>query len=422
MILFPEKTGQPNRARLDSIDLLRGVVMVLMAIDHVRDFWGPTAFLPEDLSRSTPGLFFTRWITHFCAPIFVFLAGTGAYLFGARGRTRGAVSRFLLTRGVWLIVLEFTVVQLGWSFTYHNGWAGGPYTLLFFQVIWVIGVSMIVLAGLIHLPIALIGAIGIAMIGGHNLLDSYAPDAEHWFANVWKILHVGQQPVRLTASVTGWIIYPLIPWIGVMAAGYAFGAVASLDASRRRRWFFAIGLVATFLFVALRWSNAYGDPRAWSAEPPCRSAVASVPGMGQVPSVAEQSAVFGLMSFLNCEKYPPSLLFLLMTLGPAILALAFLESARGPLAKLFVIFGRVPLFYYVLHIPLANVSAAVYFQIRFGEDRWLAAIMRPPPDGFEVNLGIVYAAWAGVVLLLLPLCAWYAGMKKRHRSWWLSYL
>jgi uncharacterized membrane protein len=394
--------------------------MVLMALDHVRDFWGPTGFDPADLSRSSPGLFLTRWVTHFCAPVFVFLAGVGAFFHGSR-RSRRELAGFLLSRGVWLILLEFTVVQFSWCFTYFNGWPGGPDVLLFAQVIWVIGASMILLAGLVFLPLPLIALFGLAVIAGHNLLDGKTPASEPW-ATIWTVLHRGMAFVPLSflpgsVRIAWFNIYPLIPWVGVMAAGYAFGALMNGDAGRRRRWCFTIGIAATLAFGALRAIDRYGEPNPWRAAAPA-SAVAPTTGL----SPAEGSALYPVLSFLNCTKYPPSLLFLLMTLGPALIALGLLEQARGPLARALVTYGRVPLFYYLLHIPLANAGGALYFQLRYDESRWIAGMMQSPPVGSELNLLIVYAAWIGLVAALYPACRWYAGLKQRSRSRWLSYL
>ncbi len=426
-----------SRGRVDSIDLLRGAVMVLMALDHVRDFWGPTAFNPANLSQTTPGLFLTRWITHFCAPVFVFLAGAGAFFYGSR-RSRPELSAFLVSRGVWLIVLEFTVVQLGWGFTYFNGWPGGPDVLLFAQVIWVIGVSMILLAGLIYLPLPLIALFGVALIAGHNRLDGWSPETAPW-DTIWTILHQGFAfvPLRFlpgSTNVTLVNIYPIIPWVGVMAAGYAFGSLLKGSPQQRRRRCLTIGLAATAGFIVLRAADKYGEPNRRQTAPPAAAAAAqggeqdnasSGPGNADAAaplSSAERSPLYPALSFLNCTKYPPSLLFLLMTLGPALVALALFEHARGRVARVLVTYGRVPLFFYLLHIPLANASGAFFFQLRYDANRWLGAMMRPPPQGFEPNLLVVYAAWIGVVALLYPACRWFAGVKQRGRWPWLSYL
>ena len=405
----------PNeKTRVDSIDLLRGIVMVIMMLDHTRDFVHSAVvqFDPADLSRTNTALFFTRWITHFCAPVFVFLAGTGAYLQFARGKSKGELSRFLVTRGLWLIVLEVTVVRLLVTFNFDIRFIG------MLQVIWVIGVSMIVLAALVYLPVKFAGAFGLAMIAVHNLFDGF--QAASWRGpesplpslggKLWILLHQPFEaiPVWGFPSPVVFVIYPLVPWIGVMAAGYAFGALYRMDAHRRRRWLVMIGGIATVLFMILRAVNVYGDPSPWSKQ---------------------SSGVFTLLSFLNTTKYPPSLLFLLMTLGPAILALALFESrltGGGVVRRFFVTFGRVPLFFYLLQWLTAHVIS-ILLHLAFGKPvGWLMqspvdAFSRPP-ESVGFNLGVVYLCWIAGVLLLYPLCKWFAGVKARRREWWLSYL
>lgn len=325
-----------KRARLDSVDKLRGLVMVIMALDHARDFFWSGRIDPTDLQHTTVALFLTRLITHYCAPVFVFLAGTGAFLYGSRGKTKGEVSRFLLTRGLWLILLEATVIKFAWSFN------PDPHFIMF-QVIWAIGVSMVVLSALIYLPLPIIGALGILMIVGHNALDSLkvAGLAQE---NFWTILH-HRGTVEWLPGYRLFILYPLIPWIGVMAAGYAFGALMVREPEARRQAIFRLGLGLTLAFVALRLINVYGDPQPWSAQP---------------------SPVFTLLSFFNCQKYPPSLLYLLMTLGPALLVLALFERGTGRFGRVLETYGRVPLFYYVLHLYLLHGAAVVFAIARYG--------------------------------------------------------
>jgi uncharacterized membrane protein len=398
--------------RIDSIDLLRGIVMVIMMLDHTRDFVHNAAreFDPTDLSRTNIALFFTRWITHFCAPTFVFLAGTSAYLQFARGKSKAELSRFLVTRGLWLILLEMTIVQ--WCVTFHPDYR----FLGFFQVIWVIGVSMIVLAALIHFPKTVIAAIGLSMIALHNLTDGI--QVTGWRGpgtpvpglgtKLWILLHQAFDGFPIFGDNTPvlFVIYPLVPWIGVMAVGYVFGVLYQFDAARRRRLLLIIGGSATLLFVIIRAINRYGDPSVWKQQ---------------------QSFVFTVLSFINTSKYPPSLLFLLMTLGPAILFLAFAESQStgGPIRNFFVTFGRVPLFFYVLQWFVAHVISLV-LHIAVGKPTaWLFAsplTFGPAPPGIGFNLGIVYLSWIAGVLLLYPLCRWFAGVKQRRRDWWLSYL
>jgi uncharacterized membrane protein len=392
------------RARLYSVDALRGVVMVIMALDHVRDFFHVYAktFDPLDPTKTWTALFFTRWITHFCAPTFVFLAGTGAFLSTRRGKTKKELSWFLLTRGLWLILLELTLVRFGWFFNFD-------YHFVFVQVIWAIGWSMIALAGLVFLPTRLIAAFGLAMIFLHNLLDGVqAKDfgALRW---LWVMLH----ETNIVFPRPGFLLlmaYPLIPWIGVVAAGYAFGEILTFERERRRRILFRIGLMAVALFIVLRALNFYGDPLRWT--------------------VQERGPWYTFLSFLNTQKYPPSLLFILMTLGPSIIALALFDRRREPgaLMRPFVIFGRVPMFYYLLHVPLMHLVAVVFAYVKYGRVEWLFLNWPPPgqpqlePQGYGYDLWVVYLVWLGVVIALYPLCRWFAGVKSRRRDAWLSYL
>ncbi len=399
--------------------------MVIMMLDHTRDFVHRDVlqgFDPTDLSRTNVMLFFTRWITHFCAPVFVFLAGTGTYFQLVRGKSKRDLSRFLITRGFWLIVLEFTLVRIGVFLNFDYTFLG------IMQVIWVIGVSMILLAGLIHLPLRVVAGFGVLMIALHNLLDRYqaqggwqgpnSPVPTYW-AKLYFILHQPFEafPVVGFPSPVVFVIYPLIPWVGVMAAGYAFGALYQLDAQRRRRILLIIGSVATALFIIVRFINQYGDPSHWSPQ---------------------SSAVFTFLSFLNTTKYPPSLLYLLMTLGPAMFALAWFESNQavssesepgrqslvGKIRNVFITFGRVPLFFYLLQWPTAHLMSALVHLAAGKPIRWMFDGQMPPsaPAGSGFNLAVVYGCWIAGVILLYPLCKWFAGVKQRRRDWWLSYL
>jgi uncharacterized membrane protein len=418
----PPHPKSPAHRRIDSIDLLRGIVMVIMMLDHTRDFvhrYALQGFDPTDLAHTSVKLFFTRWITHFCAPVFVFLAGTGAYLQIARGKSKSSLSRFLVTRGLWLIVLEFTWIRMAVTFNTDYRFLGG------IQVIWVIGVSMIVLAVLIHLPLRVVGAFGVLMIALHNLLDRYhvqgwrgpeSPVPGFW-TKIYILLHQAFEAFPVLwffPSPVVFVLYPLIPWIGVMAAGYAFGAVYQMDARRRRRILIILGGVATALFLLLRAMNRYGDPSHWARQSDWK---------------------FTILSFLNVTKYPPSLLFLLMTLGPALLALAWFESNTdksqtnpsfsGRIRSVFVTFGRVPLFFYLLQWPTAHFISVLVHLIAGKPVSWMfntSINFGPPPPGVGFNLAVVYACWIAGVLLLYPLCKWFAGVKARRRDWWLSYL
>jgi uncharacterized membrane protein len=386
--------GLIPRERLDSIDLLRGLVMVIMALDHVRDYFTASRFDPLDLSQTTIPLALTRLITHFCAPVFVFMAGTGAYLSLSRGKTRPALSRFLLTRGIWLVFLELTFVRLAWEFNFN-------YSIPFVQVIWAIGWSMIVLSALVYLPSRVVGGFGVAMILTHNLFDGVNPGTLGIFGWPWQVLHVFG-PIVFSSGRVFVIAYPLIPWIGVMAAGFAFGEIFTLDRTRRRKTLYAIGGALIVLFALLRGLNLYGDPQPWSVQ--------TREGMS-------------LISFLNCQKYPPSLLYLLMTLGPAILLLPLLEKWKGKAAGFFLVFGRVPMFYYVLHIYLIHllaIATAAFMGLNVGF-LFSAPFFNTPDPRWGFGLPAVYAFWAVTVFSLYPLCRWFAGVKSRRKDPWLSY-
>ncbi|MDX2122792.1 MAG: heparan-alpha-glucosaminide N-acetyltransferase domain-containing protein [Gemmatimonadota bacterium] len=384
--------------RLTSIDIARGAVMVLMAIDHVRVYSGITPGGPD------PAVFFTRWVTHFCAPAFIFLAGTSAFLYG---RTHQDLSRFLVTRGAWLVLLELTVIRVAWTFNFDFG------HYLLAGVIWVIGWSMVLLALLVRLPVGVVGGFGIAIIALHNAvmpqLIGALPDGLGWLR---KALYVGffDAPIRLGAGGPPLVVlYTIIPWVGVIAAGYAFGRIMTLEAGRRDRLCLQIGVGATLLFLVLRGTNLYGDPSPWG-----------VVREGRPPMPA-------LLDFLNTSKYPASLSFLLMTLGPTIALLPLLERCRGPVARWLTVFGRVPFFYYMLHIPLIHALALVVSAARLGAvTPWLFAnhpMGQPePPEGYTWTLWQLYLVWAVAVLLLYLPCRWFAALKARRSDRWLSYL
>jgi len=391
-----------TKHRLDSVDFVRGLVMVIMALDHVRFFLHRDILVgidPLDLSRAGPSLFFTRWITHFCAPVFLFLAGTGAWLYASRGKTKNELSRFLITRGLWLILLEFTVIHFGWTFNFN-------FHVNFAIVLWALGCSMIALAALVYLPTRVIAIVGFLLVAGHNLLDKVQPESLGRFGWLWKVLHVNGviQPVPSYVLV---ITYPLIPWIGVMVLGYCFGALLSRERGKRRKLLVKIGFAVTAAFVVVRAINIYGDPQPWTPQ---------------------GNWLLTVLSFLNCEKYPPSLSFLLMTLGPSILVMAWAERDLSAFARPFIIFGRVPLFYYLLHFSLIHLLALALSYARYGQAPWLftgppwsPGLMRAFPKGYGYGLPVVYAVWIAVVVMLYPLCRWFAGVKARHRNNWLSY-
>jgi len=375
-------------ARVASIDILRGLVMVLMALDHVRDFFTDARFDPLDLSQTSAPLFLTRWITHFCAPTFVLLAGVSAYLTGRRC-TRAELSRFLVTRGLWLVVLEVTLMSLVWTFNlrYDHG--------LFLQVIWAIGVSMIVLGALVYLPVPEVAAYSLLIIFGHNLLDGIDPQSFGAWAPLWSLLHVSEPIPR------AFVAYPLIPWIAVMSLGYCIGSLFELERDRRKQWLVCLGTASLTLFVLLRMTNVYGDPVDWSLQ---------------------GTTLRTLLSVIDVHKYPPSLHYLLLTLGAAFLLLAALESARGKFSEVLRTFGRVPLFFYVLHIALAHLAAGIIALAMGYGTALLSDDFMSVPQQWGFGLPVVYLAWLLVVATLYPACRWFAAVKRRRDDWWLSYV
>jgi len=376
--------------RLPSIDLLRGLVMVLMALDHTRDFFSAGGYNPRDVTE--PALFLTRWITHFCAPAFIFLAGVSAFLYGARGRSTGEVSRFLATRGLWLVLIELTVVRFGWTFNVHFDHFG-------VLVIFAIGASMLALSALVYLPRAAIATVGLVMIFGHNLLDGIQAAQFGAGAPLWNLLHQPGQ-FDLAPGVSVRVLYPLVPWIGVMAAGYALGPVFLLDRAARVRRLLMLGGVSLAGFLLLRASNLYGDPMPWSVQ---------------------NSALATVLSFIDCEKYPPSLLYLGMTLGPTLLLLVALEGLEGTVARWITTFGRVPFFYYAAHLYLLHILAVLYAWATLGDLSKLVSLASKPP-GYGLGLAGIYAVWLAMVVLLYPACRWFAALKRRRIEWWWSYL
>jgi uncharacterized membrane protein len=408
---LPEKISK----RIDSVDLLRGLVMFIMVLDHVREFVHADAFHfnPTDLSKTNTTLFLTRWVTHFCAPTFVFLAGTSIYLQRKRGKSRNELARFLLTRGLWLILLEFTLIRFSMLFNLDYHFIG------FAEVIWIFGISMIVLAGLVYLPVSAVAVIGIAMVALHNLLDRFVippptalstvlngPSPDVW-QKLWLFLH---QPgiIPLGDGVALFVAYPILPWIGVMACGYALGVVYSWEAEKRWKFLFRLGLVLTGLFVIVRATNIYGDPAPWSVQ---------------------ETGVFTFLSFLNTTKYPVSLLFLLMTLGPALVFLSATDGTQKEnniINRVLITFGRVPLFYFILQMFYAHGAGLLlgwlagndvhHFFANFPE----MASSAPPDVGFP--LWVTYLVWLAGIALLYPLCAWYGKLKRGKHGFPYSYL
>jgi uncharacterized membrane protein len=364
--------------------------MIVMALDHTRDFFSKLRFQPEDLSKATPFLFFTRWITHFCAPTFFLLAGVGAGIAVSRGKSTKQISWFLLTRGLWLVVLELTISHFGWDFS-----LAFPQFLI---VIWALGMSMVILSALVYLPRKVILAISITAIVLHNLLDGINPESLGGFAPIWHILHA---PGLVTQAPLVIVAYPLIPWFAVMALGYVMADIFTWDAARRRQFLLRAGAAAIVAFVVLRFTNVYGDANHWSHQ---------------------RSFGLTLASFGNATKYPPSLIYLLMTLGPTFIALALLENARGPVARVVSVYGRVPMFYYLLHLYVIHILAYAFAVWQGGTGSFLGLDTDSFPKWYGTTLPGVYLAWAVVVVLLYLPCKWFADLKSRRRDWWLGYI
>jgi uncharacterized membrane protein len=391
--------------RLFSIDVLRGLVMVIMALDHSRDFLTYLRTAPEDLAYTNGALFFTRLITHYCAPVFAFLAGTGGYLSTRRGKTLPQVSWFFLTRGLWLVLLELTVVDFAWGFV---PWAHAG-------VIWGLGWSMVVMALLVYLPLRWIAVLGLSMIATYNLLDRINPATFGKFSWLWMLLHT-PGPIPITAHFAFSCRYVLIPWVGVMAAGFAFGSL--LLRPDRRKLVLTLGISATALFFLLRGINLYGNGIAGLPFGYPRSA-----GPWSVQSTVSLTVI----SFFNTLKYPPSLDYLLMTLGPSLMLLGLLErvKATSGLSRILVVFGRVPLFYYLLHIYLIHVIAIVV-ALAFHQPIWHGTVLADHaqrPLGYGHGLPFIYAMWILAGAILYVPCRWFMELRSRHRDWtWLSYL
>jgi uncharacterized membrane protein len=389
--------------RLSSIDALRGLVMIIMALDHIRDFFHADAavFSPTDLTRTTAILFFTRWITHYCLPVFMFAAGMGAFLYGQR-TTKSKLSRFLWTRGLWFIVLELTVMQFSYNFNF-------PFRfLILLLILWIFGICMVAMAALVYLPVRWLAVLSVAIIFLHNSLDGISAKQFGSAAWIWNLLH--QPGIIPVAGKPVLVTYTFLPWIGVMGAGFCFGQVFLLEPQKRRRITLQLGTALTVAFIVIRAINHYADPVAWSHQ---------------------KSAMFTVLSFLNCTKYPGSLDFLLMTLGPSLLLLAYFERIQFKFTNPLIIFGRVPMFYFVLHFYLIHILVVLAAFLRYGSPA-AKFIFNPvpsmggPADLFPANFGYslwtVYGIWIFVLLVLYPVCRWFANIKATRKDWWLSYL
>jgi uncharacterized membrane protein len=387
-------TSTSNRTRLESVDVVRGVIMIIMALDHTRDFFGIAGQNPTDLSSASAALFLTRWVTHICAPVFFLLTGTGAYL-SLRRKSPRELSRFLLTRGLWLIFLEVVLVR---CFAYQFNF---DYRVTMVLVLWALGWAMITLSALVRLPAFAVTALGVLMIAGHNLFDSVKS------ANpLWAILHSPGFVLNTPEHVV-FVAYPLIPWVGVTAVGYGLGQVYGWDADRRRAFLLRLGLALSLAFLVIRALNIYGDPSRW---------------------MRQKTAVFTVLSFMNTTKYPPSLLFLLMTLGPAMVFLWSVDRGTPRVLRPALVIGKVPLFYFVLHFSLIHLLAVATCYVQYGSAHWmfespdLAHYPFSAPPGWGFSLPVVYLTWAFVVVAMYPLCRWFAALKQRRSDAWLSYL
>jgi len=398
-IVHPAASRAP---RIESIDLLRGIVMIIMALDHARDYFNRSAYLfdPTDLQHTTVALFFTRWVTHFCAPVFMLLSGISAWLYG-RKNGRPAAAFFLLTRGLWLIIAELLIVTLGWTFNLHYG-------IFILQVIWAFGISMIVLSGLLYARRGVLLAVALLLIAGHDALDGIHVSGSGFPAILWSFLHV---QAGFTAGRFNFFIgYPILPWIGLIALGYWFGELyhPDRDPTERRRLLSRLGWGAIGLFILLRAVDGYGDPSPWSIQ---------------------RNLVYTVLSFINVSKYPPSLLYILLTIGPALIFLSVAERPLTAVTRPLALVGRVPMFYYLVHIyflhALAVVAAAVSGfppAAMVNLTNWVTA--NPQLKGYGFGLDIVYAVWIGTVIVLYPLCRWFDRYKRSHAAQqkWLSYL
>ena len=402
----PLRSLTANRSvkRIESIDLLRGIVMVLMALDHTRDFFHAAALTddPLNLATTTPELYFTRWVTHFCAPIFVFLSGVSIYLQSQR-KTKKELSAFLFKRGLWLILAEVVIITFAWTFNPFYNFIG-------LQVIWAIGISMVILAAAIRLPFNLVLLIGLVIVFGHNLLDvpESAPGFKAGF--FWDLLHHGHFAIyNLGEKNILAIVYPFLPWTGLMLLGYCTGVFynTKYTAERRRRIFILSGISLLIFFAALRYSNFYGDPMPWSGQ---------------------NNGLLTFFSFINVQKYPPSLLYMCVTIGPALILLALIENVKNVFSKTMIVFGRTAFFYYIIHIFLIHILCAIFFFTRGHSLQTAIDAMENVPFLFQIpgegySLLVVYLVWIGVIVILYPVCKWYDKYKTAHKErWWLSYL
>ena len=390
-VTLPDASGP----RLESIDLMRGIVIVLMALDHTRDYVGTSTVDPLDADVTNLALYLTRWITHFCAPTFCFLMGLGAY-FAGRARTRGELSLFLLSRGLWLVFLEMTVIKFALQFSFSLD-------MTLALVLWSLGWSLVFVSALVFLPSRWVGAIGVVMILAHNLFDGIKPEIFGPFRPLWLILHE-RGVIELTAESKLRVIYPLIPWVGVAAAGFGFGEIMTMKPKRRQTVMIALGLIMTAAFFLLRTFDFYGDPLKWTSK---------------------SSTLGTCFSFFNCQKNPASLLFLLITLGPMLILLSLLENRflPAPITRFLITFGRVPLFFFLTHLYVIKLLATVAAAARQFLPAFLAVPGVTASPGVSLDLPYVYLWFVVVMVVMYFPCRWFARVKARHKNtWWLSYL
>lgn len=390
-----------EHVRISSIDIARGIIMVIMALDHTRDFFHTTAFVfsPTDLSKTNTALFFTRWITHFCMPVFVLLAGTATRI-SLNQKSKKELSLFLLTRGVWMVLLEIIVMRFAFFFNFY-------FDVTLLGVLWLFGTCMILMSALIFLSDRTLLVIGLVLTAGCDLARMIPVPPTHPLFAAWTLL-MSAGFLNLTANVAVITTYPTIPWLGVMLLGYSLGKLygSNIGQSKRVRTLVQMGIASLMLFVVLRFLNVYGDPAPWSVQ---------------------ANGMFTFLSFLNATKYPVSLLFILMTLGPLLLLLAALEKLNTKALAPFLTIGRVPLFYFIVHFYLIHVFALLFFMQRTGKSfseidlHFAKSFGGITPEG-GYSLRWVYVAWFGVVLIMYVLCRWYESYKSSHRKWWLSYL
>ena len=389
-----------RKNRIESIDFLRGLVMIIMALDHVRDyfFFGSFTSNPTDLDSTTPLLFYTRIITHYCAPVFVLLTGTSAYLYGAK-KNKHDLSKFLLTRGIWLIFLEIVVNNFIWFFD-------PSYSLIVLQVIWAIGFSMLFLSGIIYFSNKIISVIGLVIICFHNLFDTFVFEGQSPYAILWYFLHQ-QSMIKISEHTSLVFGYPIIPWVGLMALGYVMGSLYTEYQSKERTLLLMkLGIYSVLAFIILRLTNFYGEPNHFAIQ---------------------EKISFSVMALFNTTKYPPSLLYLLMTIGPSLILLSIIEKYKNKITDFFIVFGKVPLFYYFSHVFLIHITAIIFLIIE-NKDYNIMLNMTPfLPNQYQLMeygypLWVVYLVWVIVILILYPICNKYMKYKSNSKKWWLSYL